>query len=131
MAAAFSLTPEEIPNEDQLYYRYHKQYYKNPGEIRASCFKIKNNVISTNWSKYSSPEETKSQANEPNDNGVIEIEVSDIRNINLLDVQHNPILGNIAHTHIVGFEKCESKADKNELRVKLSEISNWAIEFNS
>ncbi|NVM27406.1 MAG: hypothetical protein HWN65_01080 [Candidatus Helarchaeota archaeon] len=130
MVEALSLAPEDIPNEDQLYYRYHKQYYKKRGEIRASCFRIINNVISTNWSRYSTPEICQEQAKVPSDNGIIKINVGEVRNIDLLDVQHNPREDNRAHTHIIGFEICETQADKNEIRVKLSNISSWVIELN-
>lgn len=56
--------------------------------------------------------------------------VGAVRNIDLLDVRHNPREDNRAHSHINGFENCETQADKNEVRVILSNVSSWVIEFS-
>ncbi len=120
---------EEIPDLDQLYHRYHRIYYTASGLIRGSCFKIKNNIMSTNWSRYSSPEETRNQAKIPSDNGVIEMNVGDVRNIEFLGVFHTPKLENHAHTDIIGFENYSSRADLNEVRIFLANVSRWVIKL--
>ena len=123
------LRSEEIPDIDQLYHRYHRIYYTASRLIRGSCFKIKNNIMSTNWSRYSSPEETRNQAKIPSDNGVIEMNVGDVRNIEFLGVLHTPKLENHAHTDIFCFENYLSRADLNEVRIFLANVSRWVIKL--
>ncbi len=110
---------EEIPDKDRLFMRVHSNNTKN-GLLIPGAFKNHNDGMSTDWSKYSIPEQTRQRAKNPSRNGVIEMSVKDVRAIPGQRVQHTPIPSNRAHTDVLG-EKDE------ESRVKFLRISRWAI----
>jgi hypothetical protein len=81
--------------------------------------------MSTDWAKYSTPEETRHRARLPNDNGIVRMKAGDVRGVPL-QVAHTPELGrtglqpNRAHTDVVG-EKT------TEVRLKLFRLCEWVI----
>jgi hypothetical protein len=66
--------------------------------------------MSTDWSRYSTPEESRQSAREPAVTGVVEMTVADVRAIPEQTVEHTPIqnhpdpsiLDNRAHTDVFG-----------------------------
>ena len=77
--------------------------------------------MSTDWDKYSSPEETLQRARNPADNGVIQMVVGDVRQVPGLRVEHTPDFPrNRAHTDVYGEKSTEA-------RVKLLRICTWVI----
>lgn len=69
--------------------------------------------MSTDWSKYSSPEDTRARAAVPGENAVIALRAGDVRRIASLIVRHRPVQPgtvvdgrlippNRAHTDVVG-----------------------------
>lgn len=80
--------------------------------------------MSTDWDKYSTPQETQQQARTPTDNGVISLPVGPVRLEAAQQVEHTPLVvtapdpsrswlrSNRAHTDVIG------KKD-NEVRLKL------------
>lgn len=99
---------EEIPKEDLLYMRVHKTR-RRQGIIGPSAFEAKgldgkpDGNLSTDWCKYSTPEDTRNRAKVPADNFVVALQVSDVESIGRLVVRHTPDTrsGNRAHTDIV------------------------------
>ncbi len=111
---------ENIPDENSLFYRIHRTWIQNGNPI-PGAFKDREGAMSADWEKYSTPKETKNRARTPDDNGVVEMNVKDIRNIPNQTVEHSPIPDiNRSHTNIIG-EKDE------EVRLKFRRISNWVI----
>lgn len=76
--------------------------------------------MSTDWAKYSTPEESRNRANRPEDNGVVEMRVGDVRAIPGLTVEHTPIPLNRSHTDVFGPKTTET-------RVLLGRICRWVL----
>ena len=81
--------------------------------------------MSTDWNKYSTLEQTRARGN-PSLNGVIGMNVGDVRNIPPLEVIHTPTFNNRAHTNIYGIIQ-ENKSRTIEMRVKLARIAQWLL----
>ena len=108
------LTPwpvEEIPDADTLYMRVHRQWIKPDGTLWPTCFKNRpddRGAMSTDWDRYSTPEETRRRARRPGDNAVVAMNVGQVRAIPEQRVQHSPVFGhpdltdNRAHTDVHG-----------------------------
>jgi len=128
-----NLPIEEIPNKDYLYYRIHKSWTPN-GELIPGVFRDRNGGMSTDWNKYSSPEETQLRSKTPSDNGVISLHVGGVREIEGLSVIHSPDHGdptenrppNRAHTDVLG----NKKGGDPQARVFLRRLSTWAIKIS-
>lgn len=119
---------EQIPNEDSLYYRVHKSFVIE-GKIIPGVFKERGDGdskgMSTDWAKYSTAKEALSRSKVPNDNGILQAIVGEIRSVGLA-VEHAPLPDNYSHTNVKGLD-----ADSTELRRKLLKIfSSWAIEIS-
>lgn len=136
---------EEIPNEDNLYCYVHKaNIHPKTGQPRAAAFQNtpkEGDNLSCDWSKYSTPEETKSRVGKqykfsskefknPNLFGVIGFKVEILRSEDFSqEVKHDPIFNdpeidgqpnNTAHAIIIG-EKDE------EVRLKMVDVCEWII----
>src|SRR5690348_5592489 len=95
---------EAIPDADLLYYRVHDGFFNKKGTLGSSVFREKGDGeergISTDWSKYSTPEQDRGIKN-PLKNSVVSFVTGDLRNIRL-QVLHAPINENRAHTNVKG-----------------------------
>ena len=112
---------EEIPGTDYLYMWGHHTQLKD-GELQPGVFRDRDGGMSTDWSKYSTPEDTRNRARIPNDNGIVSLTVDQVREIEGLKVEHSPIPDNRAHTDVIGKKT-------PEVRMKLLRIFEWAIEL--
>lgn len=113
---------EDIPDENFLYHRVHKAHYRDGILIPSMVFKNIDGAMSNDWSKYSTPEETRNRAKKnPENNGVLSMKVRDIRNIPNQNVLHAPLPENRSHTHIMG-EKKEKQL------IYFDRIWSWEIE---
>ena len=115
---------EDIPGSDRLYMRVHR-VFEVDGELQPGVFrdhppKGEDRAMSTDWSKYATPEETLRRAKVPSDNGVIGMVVGEVREIPGLKVEHSPLPENRSHTDIFG------KKDP-EVRLRLLRICRWMI----
>jgi len=107
---------EPIPNEELVYQFVHQQWFKKAGGVSPTFFKNATDPhsgragMSTDWSRYSTPVQTRDRAKNPAINGVIETPVSDVRAIPDQMVEHTPILDhpdpevkdNRSHTDVFG-----------------------------
>jgi len=93
---------EDIPDADFLYYRIHKLVARD-GKPNPGAFRDRGRGMSTDWSKYASPKETRERAPKPEDNGIVALHVGKIRSVPL-DVTHSPDKknNNRAHTDVIG-----------------------------
>ena len=112
---------EVIPAADKLYMRVHRMYVRN-GDFVVGAFRDQGGAMSTDWEKYSTPQETRDRARVAADNGVIQMVSGDVAAIPDLTVAHTPdvVLRVRAHTDVAG-EKTPA------VRVKLKRISHWTL----
>lgn len=117
---------EDIPDEDLVYRRVHKKLFSFPQPAYSVIFNVNNPGMSTDWSKYSSPKETRNRAemSTPEDNGVISLQTGEVRNINKLLVNYSPTKKNRAHSIIIG-KRTE------EIVIALSRIYKWEIKTSN
>jgi hypothetical protein len=119
---------ESIPNMDQIFRRIHKNEM-DPDDfsfIPPMNFHEIEGGISCDWEKYSNPEESRERAKNPSMIGIIGLNVGNIRQIELLEVTHNPSDLNRAHSNIIGLNLHE-KAKRTKIRLKLAEKALWKI----
>ena len=118
---------EYIPGQDLLYMRIHQNWIDEDGEIIPGVFKDHGGGMSTDWQKYSTPDETRARTEKPTtEYAVISFVVTQVREIPDQTVIHTPLqeLLNRAHTDIVG-EK--DKRKNPEARVRFSRIFQWSL----
>jgi hypothetical protein len=126
---------EEIPDQDLLFCRVHhlNLYMENdnvrikPQAFDPTPYPPKTaNGLSTNWSKYSSAEQTKTDARVPENYAVVSFLVQKVRDIPL-SVVHSPTK-NQAHTHILDIPPREQNDAK--ITLKLRDICKWEIPYS-
>jgi hypothetical protein len=97
---------EHIPDSDLLLRRVHRSFLgSDKSKIPVGAFPRSENGISTDWEKYSTPEETRNRGHEPQANGVLQIFTRDVRKFENLVVEHTPQPGNRAHSSILGLNR--------------------------
>ena len=113
---------EHIPNEDKVYMRINrKNSHPSDYKIHPGVFAVKGyDGLSTDWQKYSTPAESHARSSIPEDNGVVSVVVSDVREIKILSVEHKPILINRSHSVIIGIPS--SGLEKTRVRNLLANI---------
>ncbi len=119
---------ESIPDTDWLFRRVHVHLLsnrQNQENIPPIVF-WDHNGISVDWSKYSTPNESRQRAKDPSQNGIIQIGVQAILSFRSLSVVHAPIQENRAHANILGMHNC-SKVDQTDIRKRLARIAQWAL----
>lgn len=114
---------EEIPDEDKLFYRIHKDFYRR-GNLIPGAFREIRDGMSADWERYSTPTTSICRAKRPIDNGIVSLLVKNIRDMNL-EVIHKPSEKNRAHSIVKG--KTKKIQDDPEVRLKLRKISVWEI----
>lgn len=113
---------EQIPGKDFLFKFVNKKHYYEGELIMSLVFKDIDGGMSTDWSKYANPSFTKNRARNPEDNGVLKMNVQEVRDLTLT-VEHTPKDDNRAHTDVIG--------DKTQqIQLELSRISDWAISIS-
>ncbi|MCL4296133.1 MAG: hypothetical protein KJ077_10415 [Anaerolineae bacterium] len=116
---------EDILNDDKLYYRIHAMYVRD-GDLIPGAFCERGDGMSTDWEKYSTPEQSRQRANSnPQQNGIVSFIVGPLRNELNLEVIHKPSDDNRAHSLVKGKEV---KIQHNtEARLKLLSLLQWEI----
>lgn len=117
---------ENIPDKAKLFYRIHKQNYKDgkvvPGTFKEIGTTEEEKGMSTDWEKYSTPEQSRLRAKKPEQNGIVSFVTGHLRKI-VLDVIHYPLPleKNRAHTNVRGID--------SEKQLKMRDIYAWEIEI--
>lgn len=125
MANELAWAIETIPDADFVFMRAHRMYFRD-GELQPGVFRNRSGGMSVNWDKYASAEETKQQASKlPNENAILSMPVTAVRQIGQLKVEHSPQPENRAHSEIYGLP--EDREQCTEVRVLLRRISNVVI----
>lgn len=121
---------ENIPDSDHLFYRIHKNNIVD-GEVVPGAFRERGEGakkgMSTDWDKYTTPEESLSRSNNQAENGIVKFAVNEVRIIGSLEVIHDPDFerNNRAHTHIKGIPRKGQL--KTKVRLKLKRTFKWSI----
>lgn len=133
MAGSAKVTWErkQIPDRDSLYYRVHVAIIPD-GDLHPGVFREQGDSMSTDWAKYSTPEQ--SLGREPTKNGIVELIAGPVRAIEGMSVEHSPDVArdNRAHVDIRGMSTAVGKlsvgARKTFVRHELFAICNqWLI----
>ena len=115
---------ENIPDEANLFYRVHKQFIID-GQLIPGAFRSKVDGMSTDWDKYATADFSLSLSKIPEDNAILSFPVKKIRSEPFMEVEHDPIPTNRAHSLILGVpEKGELKT---KVRATLMRIFEWEI----
>ncbi len=116
---------EAIPDGDWLYRRVHHKLMNASGGIRAGAFTDYLGGMSTDWGKYSSPQETRLRGigHPHGEFAVVALPVGEVRSLGQ-GVEHEPLPDNRAHTNVVG-EK------DTEMRLKLARMCQVVIVIES
>lgn len=114
---------EAVPDEDSVYMRAHRGFLGRGG-IAPGVFRSHDGGMSVDWSKYSTPEQTRMRAKSPEDNAVIEMNVGRIRAMSSLNVLHAPLRENRAHCDV---PLPDADEDLTEARLKLHRIATVVI----
>ena len=109
---------ENIPDEAVLYERVHQNNLDEQNRPKPGAFRnlpTKEDGMSTDWEKYSTPFETRQRAKYPQANIVIALIARDVRAIDGQEVEHTPVNpseeqpGNRAHTDVFGEKTTEAR----------------------
>ena len=125
-AIDLSWESEDIPDTDVLYMRVHWRQLDEDGVLIPGAFKDIGGGMSTDWDKYSNPDQTRARAADPTANAVIAMSVGEVRTVPGQIVIHTPSLefNNRAHTDVIGEKK------KNpEVRLKFTRIYRVVIPY--
>ena len=122
---------EFVPDADLLYVRVHRNNIRD-GKPVVGIFinrgEREQEGMSTDWSKYSTAEQTKLRATNPAwRGGVIQMLAGDVRKVPRQTVQHSPLPENRAHTDIKGPKK--ESVEGTQVRYLFMRIWKWAIEY--
>jgi hypothetical protein len=113
---------EEIPDSNYLYRRIHKsQVDDQTGEPASSAFSNLGEGMSTDWEKYSTPEETRRRIDarhNPLDYGIVRLNAGNARGIENQEVKHTPKDYNRSHTDIIGNKTLK-------IRHKIKKVAEW------
>lgn len=114
---------EDIPDVDGLYMRVHPMYFFPDGELNPGVFRPRSGPMSTNWARYSTPEDTRQGAKQktpPSDYSVLSLPVGPVRHEAGQAVEHSPQFDNRSHTDVIGTRD-------NEARLKLLRMAGIAL----
>jgi hypothetical protein len=124
---------ELIPNPDRVFMRVPVQWLRHPAhQLHEGVFRETEGAMSVDWERYSSARETRDRARNPSQNGVIALVAGDVRGIEGLSVEHEPIRSNRAHSGIHGLTQPgslpaeESKTKRRVLLLGL--VIGWEID---
>lgn len=110
---------EDIPDDATLYLRVHPNNLDRQGKPTAGAFRNLPDKhvdgMSTDWSKYSTPEETLRRGRDSADYSIIRLGVNHVRAIPDQVVKHTPVNEppderNRAHTEVFGPKNPETRA---------------------
>ena len=124
---------ERIPDPDRIFMRVPLQWLRPPArQLHPGVFKETEGAMSVDWERYSTAQETRDRARNPTQNGVIALVTGNVRGIEGLSVEHEPIRSNRAHTGIHGLTQPgslpaeESKTKRRTLLFDL--VTGWEID---
>jgi len=128
MADSLDWETEHVPDGDDTFMRAHSVHIRR-GALLPGVFRVRDDGMSVDWSKYSTPEETRQRCREPLENAVVSLPVLKVRGIKGLDVKHAPVTPpeppNRAHSNVLGIPA--SGVQLTKTRLLLLDISSVLI----
>ena len=115
---------EDIPDDDSVYMRAHRMFFRPT--LQPGVFRSQDGGMSVDWEKYSSPVDTRLRGKKPYDNAVISLPALGIRDINNLALEHTPEQENRAHSDVFGLVNSE---DLTEARILLLNLSRVVLDL--
>ena len=107
---------EDIPDGDRLFYRVHRSLCRR-GEIGVNVFRHQGDGMSTDWEKYSTPEESRNRAKKPLENAVVSLIAGEVAKIPGQQIEHTPIPRNRSHADVFGEKNVEVRVHLRRLAV--------------
>jgi hypothetical protein len=119
---------EDIPNHHRLFLRVNVGHV--PSGLHPGIFRENKGSMSTDWEKYSTPEETRQRAPRPERTGVVGLNVGDIRAIAELSVMHSPVRSpaNRAHTDVFGIVQPDPIETTRIRSLLFERCRGWLVE---
>jgi hypothetical protein len=132
LAVADAVTPnwesEDIPDADRLFMRLHPDFIYEDGTPKPNGFRNHGGGMSTDWDKYSTPEQTRARTDkDPRTYAVIAMVVGEVRKIEGQEVKHTPLPDNRAHADVTG----EKRGGDPETRMLFRRIATVVIPYIS
>lgn len=122
---------EQIPDPARLFYRVHIGLLADK-QLHPGVFREHSGSMSTDWENYSTPEESRNRAAQPERNGILALVAVTIRSIEPLEVGHEPTRTNRAHSSVHGLgasDDMSTKVRRTRIRAKLFEyFQSWEID---
>jgi hypothetical protein len=118
---------EAIPDKDDVYMRAHRAYFRD-GELGMGVFRSQGGGMSVDWSRYSTPQDTRNRAKSPEANAVILMNVGEIRNIQYLLVKHVPLPVNRAHSNVSLPSEQERLTEARTLLLRVATVALLLVE---
>lgn len=122
---------EDIPGPARLFYRVHIGQLPDK-QLHPGVFREHGGAMSTDWEKYSTPEESQARAPQPTQNGIVALVAATIRSIEPLEVRHEPTPTNRSHSAVDGLgasDDMTSKVRRTKIRAKLfAHFHTWEID---
>ena len=94
---------ERIPDAGRLFYRVPAAALLGGDKLGPNVFRSTEGTMSCDWEKYSTPEETRLRARNPDNHGIVTLVAGQVREIEHLQVVHEPLSNNRAHSSVQGF----------------------------
>jgi hypothetical protein len=127
---------EEIPNDHRLFLRVHVNEVKSTGgNLHPGVFREQEGSMSVDWEKYSTAEQSRNRAKNPQKVGIVALIAGVVRSIENLKVLHEPAEDqdrkNRAHSAVYGITDASAvnpAVRKTMIRSKLFEYFNqWLL----
>jgi hypothetical protein len=128
-SATHSWPVEEIPDPDRLFLRVHAGQLRH-GKLHPGIFKVHEDSLSVDWERYSTAEETRLRAlKDQRQTGVVALIAGIVRSIENLQVLHDPLPSNRAHSGVFGIEDPAKPERKVRIRsILFDHFKQWEIE---
>jgi len=100
-------------------------------ELHTGIFREHQGAMSVDWERYSTPSETRNRHPDPNSVGVITLGAGAVRSIDGMEVRHEPVQSNRAHSGIHGLLRSDMgppQVRKTMVRTKLFKlVKGWEL----
>jgi hypothetical protein len=126
---------EDIPDEDRLFLRVHREQVRpTGGKLHPGVFREHGDSMSVDWERYSRPEESRNRATHPEHVGIVQLVAGGVRTIDGLSVLHAPdrARNNRAHSGVFGITNLNAQNPairKTAVRAQLfTQFHEWLLE---
>jgi len=112
---------EQIPDPDRLFMRVPVGWLP-AGILHPGVFREIEGAISVDWEKYTTAQQTRDRARNPSKTGVVALVAGEVRAVDGLSVQHEPIRPNRSHSGIHGLSSSQALPPEESKTRRRSEL---------